>query len=857
MSSTFGGGKSKSKESGSTSEQLPPEVKYALDFMSRAGTSLGSQYGFAPTGQYTGGNQSSQDLSGMPGGVQSFFGGRNGSRQGGNNQNPNLPQGYGPPGSGQFGGYQGQSAPSLGFSPPSFGGNRGRLNVDPNSPQTQYTGPVQNPNSRFGVSNGRPQDPTAAFTGDQIRVGGPVDDDSQQPRMTQVEADQERRAEIAREQQSFSPSRAIQDPYNFAEFPESFGSSASRYSPRYDIPQFSPFEGGTGFSSPSAANQGGFNAAAYLIENPDVAADGMDPFEHYNRYGKAEGRGPGGVGSNVTSAAARANILEYGGPAEMYSGYGTASGGPARSTVPDFSADTLAGFGKLRGAFVNNPAVDQLESMTRGDYLTSNPFTGQSNVYGNNANTMNRNANVGGGDHRQSDVFANNANTMNRNANVGGARQMAAGLMANNVNAMNPYSTTVNPNAGITNDFASVANMAAGAGNQFAGQQGNAGQGLNAFSGMTNTSANDANPFLSGSSDLSGVTDQITNAARLAVGDRFAAAGRSGSGNEGFNLAQTVSRELAPYAFNAREADQARRFESGENRVGRVSDTTENRIGRLTDAGERQDSRRYDADQTRIDRQSNTRESQIDRSATAEQAQIQNAIMAEESRLGRTLTSDEAAATRRFSSGESFADRSYQGRENLIDRSMASQESALGRGYGSDEAQYARQFGAGETSADRAYQGQENYIDRNIAAQESAFGRDYGSDEARYGRQFGAGEASAGRDFQGQESYLGRDFAAQEAAQGRGFTGYEAERGRQVQAISQLLGIPLQEAQNYLNIGGMVEGQQRDKALEPFDILDRLTGPLATVLSGAPRATESRGRSRKIDVFGKVSGSLI
>ncbi|HPS36291.1 MAG TPA: hypothetical protein PLL75_01000 [Candidatus Omnitrophota bacterium] len=35
-----------------------------------------------------------------------------------------------------------------------------------------------------------------------------------------------------------------------------------------------------------------FNAKWYLEQNPDVAASGMDPYEHYKRFGEAEGRRP-------------------------------------------------------------------------------------------------------------------------------------------------------------------------------------------------------------------------------------------------------------------------------------------------------------------------------------------------------------------------------------------------------------------------------------------------------------------------------------------------------------------------------------------------------------------------------------
>lgn len=49
--------------------------------------------------------------------------------------------------------------------------------------------------------------------------------------------------------------------------------------------------GSGGAAAPAApAAPKGFNAAQYLKNNPDVAAAGMDALDHYNRYGKAEGR---------------------------------------------------------------------------------------------------------------------------------------------------------------------------------------------------------------------------------------------------------------------------------------------------------------------------------------------------------------------------------------------------------------------------------------------------------------------------------------------------------------------------------------------------------------------------------------
>lgn len=91
------------------------------------------------------------------------------------------------------------------------------------------------------------------------------------------------------------------------------------------------------------------------------------------------------------------------------------------------------------------------------------------------------------------------------------------------------------------------------------------GPGFDALSGLAGGMTN---PFM-GSNDLSGVTDSITAAAQRAVGDRFSQAGRSGSPGEGMTLGKTVARELAPFAFNARESDMQRQFAAGENMLDR------------------------------------------------------------------------------------------------------------------------------------------------------------------------------------------------------------------------------------------------------------------------------------------------
>jgi serralysin len=71
----------------------------------------------------------------------------------------------------------------------------------------------------------------------------------------------------------------------------------------------------------------GFDADYYLMNNPDVAASGMNPLDHYSAYGWREGRDPNAtfdssyyLEMNRDVATARLNPLEH------YLGYGAKEG---------------------------------------------------------------------------------------------------------------------------------------------------------------------------------------------------------------------------------------------------------------------------------------------------------------------------------------------------------------------------------------------------------------------------------------------------------------------------------------------------------------------------------------------------
>lgn len=460
-----------------------------------------------------------------------------------------------------------------------------------------------------------------------------------------------------------------------------------------------PFNFGGGFGNPNGgptggANGGGFSPTVNIAPPPPGTVGDMDYLKHLN----GATSNPDFSGSYFDDPTNSPVINgAYSLPPGALSGLAAQS---PQSIVPNLSTDTLNALGMLRGAFDNNPAVTELTKMGTGQY--SNPYTGSAEVLQNPTNLMNPNANVG------ASVGTNSVNTMNPNADYRAPVQMNG--------------TDLN----------------------------------NASAGMVNASAGGVNDYAMQPTDLSGVTDQITSAAKLAVGDRFAAAGRSGSGNEGLELGRTVARELAPYAFNARENDASRRFTAGESSLARRTAADESRINRLTGA--------------------------------------------EDARIAR----------------------GYEGAENFIDRNLAA-----------DEARFGRLYSAGQDSTRMNYEGAENFIDRQL-----------GADERRADRLYGAGENAAQRGYEGYENYIDRNLSSDQSALARGFSGYEADRARQLQALSPLLNLPMQQAQNYLNVGQILEEQQRRESLEPFELLGLLTDPLVAAISGAPRSTTTSGRSR-------------
>lgn len=97
--------------------------------------------------------------------------------------------------------------------------------------------------------------------------------------------------------------------------------------------------------------------------------------------------------------------------------------------------------------------------------------------------------------------------------------------------------------------------------------------------------ASQINPLAFGSNaGQRALENNIISAANRAVGDRFSAAGRSGSPAEAINIARTVSNELAPFQFNSLESERQRQAAAGEAALGRQFSAFENERGRQLQA---------------------------------------------------------------------------------------------------------------------------------------------------------------------------------------------------------------------------------------------------------------------------------
>jgi hypothetical protein len=101
----------------------------------------------------------------------------------------------------------------------------------------------------------------------------------------------------------------------------------------------------------------GFSASEYLSANLDVAAAGVDPYEHYLQYGWTEGRDPSSGFSNSLYLAHNQDVAAEGiDPLSHYMEYGAAEGRPIYAVVgPSIEPD---GFDAVYYALQNQDVVD-------------------------------------------------------------------------------------------------------------------------------------------------------------------------------------------------------------------------------------------------------------------------------------------------------------------------------------------------------------------------------------------------------------------------------------------------------------------------------------------------------------------
>jgi hypothetical protein len=81
------------------------------------------------------------------------------------------------------------------------------------------------------------------------------------------------------------------------------------------------------------------------------------------------------------------------------------------------------------------------------------------------------------------------------------------------------------------------------------------------------------------------------------------------------------------------------------------------------------------------------------------------------------------------------------------------------------------------------------------------------------------------------------EYGAQQNALNRGFQGYNQERTNQLNALLPLLGLQDTKGQQAVQAGSILDQFARSKALDPYTKLQYLTGPIASVISGAPQTT--------------------
>ena len=151
-------------------------------------------------------------------------------------------------------------------------------------------------------------------------------------------------------------------------------------------------------ATPDVLTHGLFEAAYYLASNPDVAAAGLDPYQHYEQYGWHEGRNPNPFFSTSGYLAANLDVKAAGlDPLLHYDQFGWREGrdpGPSFDTNlyllhnPDVKAagiDPLLHYGEFGESEGRMPFAAVGPAITNGGfdaeyYLLANPDVGRSGV---------------------------------------------------------------------------------------------------------------------------------------------------------------------------------------------------------------------------------------------------------------------------------------------------------------------------------------------------------------------------------------------------------------------------------------------------------------------------------------------
>ena len=133
-----------------------------------------------------------------------------------------------------------------------------------------------------------------------------------------------------------------------------------------------------------------FDAAAYLRQNPDVAANGMDPWQHYQQYGQNEGRAlPMTPGMTSGQLPSMLDPVYQSGRRQYEDQYGTAKENILSSVAPGGAQTTaLAGLERSRANAIGDLQSNIAQDLYNKAYGVATAAPSQAgSILGNAANT--------------------------------------------------------------------------------------------------------------------------------------------------------------------------------------------------------------------------------------------------------------------------------------------------------------------------------------------------------------------------------------------------------------------------------------------------------------------------------------